>query len=342
MSSATGIGSWPGTDIRTPLRLVRDLLAFETSDGARGLPYLPELPDRGPGSDMIGRAAGLLTELPVDLQPSGWRLVDRPGRDATRTAALLRADLDELAEAFDGYAGPLKVQVAGPWTLAAQLRVARGERVVVDPGACRDLVQSLADGVRAHVQAVARLVPGARPVVQLDDPSLPAVLAGQLPTSSGYGTHRAVDPEIVRRGLTEVIESARGALGASSEPQGPRVPVAVHCCAPHAPLPLLREAGADAVALDVTLLRAHGWESVAATVEAGIAVWAGIEVAGTTAAMLEPLRRAWSQLGLPVSGLEAVTITPPCGLASAAPARAREVHEALADGARALTEIAAG
>lgn len=335
MSSATGIGSWPGIDIRTPLRLVRDLLAFATPEGAAGLPYLPELPDRGPGSDMIGRAAGLLTGLPVDLQPSGWRLVDRPGRDATRTAAVLRGDLDELAETFDGYRGPLKVQVAGPWTLAAELRVARGERVVVDPGAYRDVTQSLADGVRAHVQTVARLVPGAELVLQLDEPSLPAVLAGRLPTSSGYGTHRAIDPEVARRGLTEVIEAARSAL---PEP----VAVAVHCCAAQPPLPLLREAGADALSLDATQLRAHGWESVATTVEAGTAVWAGIDVAGSTAGMLEPLRRSWSQLGLPMEGLGAVTITPPCGLAGVTPASARAVHEALADGARALTEIASG
>ena len=30
--------------------------------------------------------------------------------------------VDELAETFDGYVGPLKVHVAGPWTLAAELR----------------------------------------------------------------------------------------------------------------------------------------------------------------------------------------------------------------------------
>jgi hypothetical protein len=49
---------------------------------------------------MIGRGAGLLAELAVDLQPMGWRFVDRRGRDAHRTSALLREDLDELAEAF--------------------------------------------------------------------------------------------------------------------------------------------------------------------------------------------------------------------------------------------------
>lgn len=342
MSSVTGIGSWPGSDIRTPLRLVRDLLVFEGPGDAFGCPYLPELPARGPGADLIGRTAGLLTELPVDLQPSGWRLVDHPGRDAVRTAALLRGDLDELAETFDGYVGPLKVQVAGPWTLAAELRVARGERVVVDPGACRDLTQSLADGVRTHLETVARLVPGARLVLQLDEPSLPAVLAGRLPTSSGYGTHRAVDPEVARRGLVEIVEAAR-----SAQLPGGDVEVAVHCCAPQPPLPLLRAAGADAVALDTTLLRAQGWESVAATVEAGVRLWAGIAVpdadpAPSTGSLLAPLRRAFADVGLPDSALRDVTLTPPCGLADRTPAQARAIHERLVDAARALTEIASG
>jgi hypothetical protein len=96
----------------------------------------------------------MLVDLPVDLQPSGWRLTDRPGRDATRTAAYLRQDLDELAEAFDGWTGRLKLQVAGPWTLAASTWLPRGERVVSDSGATRDLVDSLAEGVRAHLATV--------------------------------------------------------------------------------------------------------------------------------------------------------------------------------------------
>jgi hypothetical protein len=92
------------------LSAVRDLLSED------GLPYLPELPARGPGADIIGRGAGLLADLEVDLQPMGWRFVDRAGRDSHRTSALLREDLDELAEAFDAYEGDLKVQIAGPWT----------------------------------------------------------------------------------------------------------------------------------------------------------------------------------------------------------------------------------
>ena len=154
------MGSWPGTDVRETLAVVRDLLA-DPGDGAEGLPYLPELPDRGPGADLVGRGLGCSVDLPVDLQPSGWRLTDRPGRDQNRTGAFLREDLDELAEAFDGWTGRLKLQVAGPWTLAASTWLPRGERVASDPGATRDLVDSLAEGVRLHLATVQRLVPGA-------------------------------------------------------------------------------------------------------------------------------------------------------------------------------------
>ena len=60
------------------------------------LPHLPELPGRGPGADLVGRTAALLVDLHVDLQPSGWRLVDRPGMDERRARAYLGEDLDEL------------------------------------------------------------------------------------------------------------------------------------------------------------------------------------------------------------------------------------------------------
>ena len=88
--AATGVGSLPGTD---PAEAVRVVLG-ELPD----LPHLPELPARGLGADMIGRGAALLVDLPVDVQPSGWRLVDRPGRDARRAADLLARDLDALEE----------------------------------------------------------------------------------------------------------------------------------------------------------------------------------------------------------------------------------------------------
>lgn len=313
------------------VRVVRDTLTDASISGEPGIPYLPEVPGRGPGADMIGRAAGILAGLSVDLQPSGWRLVDRPGRDESRATAYLRADLDKLAEAYDGYAGLLKLQVAGPWTLAAELRLNRGERVVVDPGACRDLAASLTEGVLRHVADVRRVVPGAELVLQLDEPLVPAVLAGELPTSSGFGRLRAVNADDVRRVLAELI----GALDAT---------VVVHSCAPQVPVALLQEAGAAAISLDVGLLGPRGWESVAVAVEAGTALWAGAlptnDPGAAPGAVAEPVRRAWRKLGLDLRLLDQVVITPACGLARMAPVDAVRVHRTLPRAAAELTEAA--
>lgn len=326
MTTASGIGSWPGTSVRDALAQVRELL-----DGH--LPYLPELPDRGPGADLVGRTAGLLVELPVDLQPSGWRLVDRPGGDASRVAALWREDLDELAEAFDGYVGPLKLQVAGPWTLAASVWLPRGERAVADEGASRDLTASLAEGVREHVTAVQRLVPGAALVLQLDEPSLPAVLEGRLPTASGFGRLPMVDPQRALAALRAVLAAHDG-------------PTVLHCCDARPPLPLLRAAEPTAVGIDVTLLGPGGWEGVAVTAESGIRLHAGaVPTDGSLTRardVADALAEPWHAVGMPLSWLADVVVTPTCGLAGRKPDAARRVQRAAVDAAQELAERAAG
>jgi methionine synthase II (cobalamin-independent) len=330
VSRASGIGSWPDTDVRQAVSAVRDLLSED------GLPYLPELPARGPGADMIGRSAGLLAELSVDLQPMGWRFVDRAGRDARRTAGLLREDLDELAEAFDGYDGDLKVQIAGPWTLASSIWLHRGERSVVDAGATRDVIASLAEGLRVHLGEVAQLVPKATLVVQIDEPGLPSVLAGRLPTASGFGRIRAIDPTTAAEGLRDVVAAA-----------GDRHTV-VHCCAPDVPLVLMRNTGVRAVSVDTALLTPKGWESLAATVESGMDLWAGViptddpdgGARREVTDVVGPLVEAWRRVGLPLSDLSRVTLTPACGLAGLTPSGARSVQKLAVDAARALTETA--
>lgn len=348
MSCATAVGPWPGDDIRLALRLVRDHLAIHEADGPTGLPYLPQLPARGPGADPVGRTAALLVELPVDLQPSGWRVVDRPGRDVHRAQAMLGRDLDDLAEAFDGYEGPLKLQVTGPWTLASRVRTQRGERCVGDAGLCRDLAQSLAEGLRRHCQDVRRLLPGAELVVQLDEPALAAVLAGSLSTSSGYGRHRSVDLEEARRGLGTVIAGAR---------DGAARTVAAWCPGAQPALPLLREAGVDAVGLEIALLRAHGWESIAAGIEDGTRLWAALALgdfgdlgdlgepggraATRTSATVQPLVRAWSDVGLPLADLAHVTLLPAEPLTEHSPTAAADALARVVDAARGLSQIAA-
>ena len=322
---ATGLGSWPGTDVDAALKVARDVLV--------DLPHLPELPTRGPGADLVGRAAARLEAMPVDLQPSGWRLVDHPGRDQARADAFWREDLDRMAHVFDGYVGRFKVQLTGPWTLAAALWLPRGDRAVSDVGARRDLVESSAVAVAALVRDVVRLVPGAAVVVQLDEPSLPAVLGGRVRTASGFSVLRSVPPAEVRDGLARVLSAAVDA-GAGT---------VVHCCADDVPLGLLHQAGAGALSVDVALLGRAGWDQVAEAVEAGTGLWAGVlPTSGeppTASAASGANARAWRDVGLAPARLRQVVVTPTCGLAGSDPVAARLLLQRAVETARALTDV---
>ena len=316
---ASGVGSLPGAD---PVEALRVVLG-ELPD----FPHLPELPGRGPGADLVGRSAALLVDLAVDLTPAGWRLVPRGGIDLRRAHEFLARDLDAAHDVANSYTGPLKLQAAGPWTLAAGLERTRGDRAVVDPGARRDLGQSLAEGIAAHAAAVAARVPGARIVVQLDEPSLPAVLQGALPTVSGFGKLAAVEDTVVEQELAAVVAAIPH-------------PVVVHCCANRAPLDLFRAAGADAVSFDSGLVQ--DLDALGTAVEAGTHLLVGV-VPGIDAGLPAPkatasrLQAMWNELGFPAERLpEAVTLTPACGLAGATPAYARTAMAHVREAARYL------
>lgn len=312
VGTATGVGSLPYDDRDEAVKIV----VGELPD----FPHLPELPGRGPGADMVGRAAALLVDLHVDLQPSGWRLVDRPGRDEIRAEAMLRADLDALEIAAHGYEGPLKIQVAGPWTLAAELDRSRGDRVLADYGARRDVAQSLAEGVSQHGADVALRLPGAHVVVQVDEPALPAVLAGSIPTSSGFGRLRTVD-------AAEAESLLAATLAAAGE-----WPI-LHCCAANVPVALARRAGARAVSLDVALLDGKALDDLAEVVDAGLSLWPGVVPSlppATTPSdsdLAERIQRLWRRLDQdPASRATDTVVTPTCGLAGADVAWARQAY----------------
>jgi methionine synthase II (cobalamin-independent) len=242
-------------------------------------------------------------------------LVPRPGINVRRAHELLARDLDAVHDVAEGYTGPLKVQATGPWTLAAALERTRGDRAVVDPGARRDLAQSLAEGVAAHVAAVAARVPGARLVVQLDEPSLPDVLEGSLPTISGFGKLPAVEETVVERELAAVVAAVPH-------------PVVVHCCTARAPIGLFRAAGAEAVSVDSGLVQ--DLDAVGTAVQAGTHLVVGV-VPGTDAALPAPkatasrIQALWRELGFPEERLpDAVTLSPACGLAGATGGYARQ------------------
>jgi hypothetical protein len=327
--SATGIGSMPGTDPPEAMRVV----AGELPD----FPYLPELPDRGPGADIIGRTAGLLIELPVEVTLRGWRLTDHPGRDLMRGRSMLSNDLDVLEEALQGFTGPLKIQLCGPWTLAATLELPHTMNAALsDPGAVADLTVSLAEGAAAHVAEVAKRVPGARLVVQLDEPALPSVAEGGVPTASGMSRLAAVGEDPLRAGLAQVITT----IGAYT---------VVHCCAPSVPFGIIRAAGADAVSFDLSLLRRGEEQGVGEAAEAGMGLLVGAlppdtDEPGRAAAKetAERVIRLYQRLGLPLATCAGqAVITPACGLAGVSPAQARAALTRCREAASMLPELIA-
>ncbi|MFJ6213116.1 methionine synthase [Streptomyces sp. NPDC092296] len=312
----------PGTDAREAVRTVVGELEV--------LPHLPELPERGPGADVIGRGAGLLVELYAGVEPSGWRFADRPGRDTRRARAWLGEDLDALEEFTQGWTGPLKVQAVGPWTLAASVELPRGEKALADRGACRDIAGSLAEGLRRHLAEVRRRVPGAEVVLQLDEPLLPAVLAGQVPTASGFQRLRAVDRQLAEEALRGLVRSLDA-------------PVLVHCCAPQVPIGLLRRAGAAAVSLDMALLTERDDDAIGEAVEGGTLIFGGVipstQGLSVGADSVAVVRRLWRRLGFdPESLARRVVVTPSCGLAGASPAYARRALSLSVTAARSLAD----
>jgi len=260
----------------------------------------------------------LLSGLGADLQPAGWRLTDRPGVDQRRARSLLAQDLDALEEHTQGFGGALKLQVAGPLTLAASVERPRGDRILADHGARRDLAQSLAEGVTEHVSDAAGRIPGAELVLQVDEPSLPAVLGGGIPTASGWGRHRTVHAAEATEALGWVLAAAAAA--------GAR-PV-VHCCADEIPIGTIVAAGATALLVDASLIDARSYDELAAAIDGGLDLWPGVvptsEPASRPAAeqLAASVHRLWSALGHSVEDgrddlVGRTIVTPACGLAGA-------------------------
>jgi methionine synthase II (cobalamin-independent) len=322
----------PGTDPAEACRVVFGELP--------DLPYLPELPDRGPGADITGRAAALLVDLPVQLTSSGWKLTDRPGRDLTRAAGYWSQDLDTLEEAAVGYTGPVKIQVCGPWTLAASLELSHSANPALsDPGAVADLTASLAEGIAAHPADVRKRVPGATLVVQLDEPALPAALAGRVPTASGLTTVAAVDRIVATQRLETVL-------------MAPSAATVVHCCGRAAEVfPEIAAAGATAVSFDLSRLPVRETDRIAELAEAGLGLLVGALPTATVARLdagppllarqtAAEVVAMWRRTGLSPGLLaEQVVITPACGLSAVSPAAATAALRHCREAARVASEM---
>lgn len=333
--TATALGDWPGTDPLEATKAIRGEL------GTPHLPVLAELPHRGVGSDAIGRTAVLLADLYADVQPHGWRIVPRPGRDAQRAESALSTDLNVLADVAgseERSAEDLQVRVVGPLSLMAGLYLPSGERVLADHGARRDVAQSLAAGVVPFLERVSRAVPGARLTVQLDEPDAARVLAGLLPTASGYRTLRSVPGEEARSAWAALTESLHSA-GAET--------AVVNLPSWEAPIAQVLAAGADGVSLPLADLTVAQWEELAGAVEAGARLWLGAlppdsGLKARTAELAERVARPWRQLGLPFSALDAVRLAPAGSLASLTPAEATARLARTVTLADAVNQIALG
>jgi len=113
-----------------------------------------------------------------------------------------------------------------------------------------------------HVAEVGKRVPKATLVVQFDEPALPAVLRGSVPTPSGLSNVRSVDEEVVRDRLREVLDATRKYT-------------VVHCCSQDLPFGIIMGAGADGVSFDPSQLRRGDYDLFAEAAEAGAGLLIG-------------------------------------------------------------------
>jgi methionine synthase II (cobalamin-independent) len=313
-ATATGTGSWPGTGARQAAEVVVGELA-----GA--LAHIVELPARGVGADMLGRAGALLTDVAIDTVPRGYRIAARPGAVTRRAVSLLDEDMDALEEAWEtaglrGGGRAVKVQAPGPITLAAGLELANGHRAITDAGAVRDLAASLAEGVAAHRAALARRL-DAPVVVQFDEPWLPTALGGRLTGVTALSPVAALDEAVAGA----LLDTSVATVGAD---------VLLHSCAPDLPWNLLQRSAISAISVDAGTLRAPDLDGIAAFVESGRTVLLGVvaasaperrpsveEVAAAVVAVTD-------RLGFDRPALrDRIGVTPACGLAQATPRWAR-------------------
>jgi methionine synthase II (cobalamin-independent) len=246
---------------------------------------------------------------------------------------MLSSDLDVLEEVLQGFTGPVKIQLCGPWTLAATLELPRTMNMALaDPGAVADLTASLAEGAAAYAADMARRVPGAQLIVQFDEPAMPSVLAGHVPTQSGLSRLAAVEDHTAIERLGQVLAAVPGYT-------------LVHCCAAMVPFGLIQQSGADGIAFDLSQLRRGEQDAVAEAAEAGLGLLTGAVAAVTD----EPARprdvaerviRLWHRIGLPMDTASAqAVITPACGLAGASPAGARAALAVCREAAAILPEL---
>ena len=309
--AVTGVGAWPGVDVNETAKVIRDTCI--------GLPHLAELPERGPGADMIGRTMALISsvsdDFSVETVPTGWQLSRSRGRDIRRADSYLGEDLDVIEAQYADYVGDFKIHLVGPWSLAAEVEGRTGAKLVGDPGVVRELIQALAQTAQHHVAEIQRRIPGANLIFQFDEPHLRDVLRGSVKTQSGWSAYRAIDTQVVQAGLERVREATE------------RTSV-VHCCAEDVPFDEIRGAGFNGLSFDVALVGAKANDHIGEHIDSGGFIILGIDPPSVKSgvALLEELR---SRIGYgPKEWAQHIKLSPPCDLLD--PAGAMSLSDARA------------
>lgn len=178
--------------------------------------------------------------------------------------------------------------------------------MLADHGARRELAQALTEGWFQFREDLRRRIPGAKVLLQLDEPALTAVGDGTIPTASGFGRHRRVETPELAGAMKPLADGAW-----------------LHCCASGNWLPVAGRAGFAAAAVDTRLFREPveidaltEWVQSGRGLALGVVETAAGRVQGVDELVRETLR-VLRPVELPASSVDSgVLLTTACGMAS--------------------------
>ena len=202
---ATTSGFFPGdSQADAQYRLLGEL-------GAPNIPALALLPARGWRYSLLTRTVAQLEGMDYDIGESGWRLSfggsSVRSKDAHLACLSWESDINILADA----AGSLSQRVGAPWhgsmnlallgpvSLGTRMHLPRGEAVLSDRGAWRDMSESMLYSLPSIFARLREALDAADAPLNLEliEPDVLAAHLGSVRTSSGYGRVRSVPmPEL--------------------------------------------------------------------------------------------------------------------------------------------------
>lgn len=293
-AGVTGSGPCVETNVIETMRVIAGELG-----SAPHLPYVPILPERGPGGDAVGRTVGAVSAVSssfsVATTPDGWRIAGADTRDMRRARSWLGEDLDAAQQQLDGFDRTMVVSLVGPWSLAAAIELTTGHRLVRDHMAVLDLTQALAQAASDYVAQVRARLPGATIVLRLDEPMLGAVMQGSIATPSGLDRYRAISDQVASERLATVVEAAGVDVLLGLSPVATPLAQAMAMAAP---------SGSSGVVFDFdSWNRSRDTDTMGQLIEAGgVAVLAlALPARASTVSVVrdnvEAVTRWWSELG---------------------------------------------